>query len=125
MIGRFVNGAEQTYDLLATVLETLNALETNTNKRGTNDQTISTLLKSFNRMVLLKISDLEQSDMAADQTGAFLNYCIHHQKIIFSVKNNDQEFLRCFCYHLYQFLLSSNVNIKNDALNVSYFHRLV
>ncbi|KAI9309603.1 hypothetical protein BJ944DRAFT_154039 [Cunninghamella echinulata] len=116
--GRFVNGAEQTYDLLATILEALNTLETNTSRRGSSEQTTSTLLKAFNRMVLLKISDLEQGDMMADQIRAFLNYCIHHQKIIFSVKNTDQEFLRCFCYHLYQFLLSNDANIKNDALNV-------
>ncbi|KAI8092540.1 uncharacterized protein BX664DRAFT_259855 [Halteromyces radiatus] len=117
--GRFIDGAEQTYDLLATILETLHSLDGTgiMGRRGLSD-TVATLYRAFNRMVLLKISDLEQGDMVADQIGAFLNYCIHHQKIILSPKNTDQEFLRCFCYHLYQFLSSSNQTISNDALNV-------
>ncbi|KAI8342552.1 hypothetical protein BC941DRAFT_345396 [Chlamydoabsidia padenii] len=120
--GRFIDGAEQTYDLLATILETLYSMDTGggsfVGRRGPSDQTASTLYKAFNRMVLLKISDLEQGGMEANQIVAFLNYCIHHQKIILSDKNTDQEFLRCFCYHLYQFLSSSDDTIKNDALNV-------
>ncbi|ORZ26124.1 hypothetical protein BCR42DRAFT_315828 [Absidia repens] len=120
--GRFIDGAEQTYDLLATILETLYSMDTGggglVGRRGLSDQTISTLYKAFNRMVLLKISDLEQGGMEVGQIVAFLNYCIHHQKIILSTRNTDQEFLRCFCYHLYQFLSSPDDTIKMDALNV-------
>jgi nitrite reductase/ring-hydroxylating ferredoxin subunit len=122
-LGRFIDGAEQTYDLLATILETLYSMDNGggglVGRRGISDQTASTLYRAFNRMVLLKISDLEQGGMESDQIVAFLNYCIHHQKIILSGRNTDQEFLRCFCYHLYQFLSSSDDAIKKDALNVS------
>ncbi|KAI8062663.1 hypothetical protein BC940DRAFT_244066 [Gongronella butleri] len=116
--GRFINGAEQTYDLLATVLETLMRLEEEQKRRAPPDHVVATLYKSFNRMVLLKISDLEQDDMPIDQMAAFLNYCIHHQKIILNANNKDQEFLRCFCYHLYHFLVDHDDSLKNDALNI-------
>ncbi|KAG0176918.1 hypothetical protein DFQ29_005470 [Apophysomyces sp. BC1021] len=111
--GRFMNGAEQTYDLLATVLE---ALHRDFSSR--NEQTVGVLYRAFNRMVLLKISDLEQGDFSTEQIVAFLNYCIHHQKIILSTRNTDNEFLRSFCYHLYQFLLVNDDAVKNDSINI-------
>lgn len=117
-LGRFTNGAEQTYDLLASILERLISPEFSGKSKPSN-QTLQILYRSFNRMILLKISDLEQVDMPAEQIVAFLNYCIHHQKIILSARNTDLEFLRCFCYHLYQFLLVDDNTVKIDAANVS------
>lgn len=117
-LGRFTNGAEQTYDLLASILERLISPEFSGRSKPSN-QTLQILYRSFNRMILLKISDLEQVDMPAEQIVAFLNYCIHHQKIILSARNTDLEFLRCFCYHLYQFLLVDDNTVKMDAANVS------
>ncbi|KAI9493852.1 hypothetical protein BDB00DRAFT_938645 [Zychaea mexicana] len=115
--GRFTNGAEQTYDLLASVIESLHTSDFFA-RHKTSSQTINELYRSFNRMILLKISDLEQGNMAADQIIAFLNYCIHHQKIILSTRNTDINFLKCFCYHLYQFLLVDDDLVKNDAANI-------
>lgn len=119
-LGRFVNGAEQTYDLLASILENLHASDF-FGRSGPSSQTVTALYKAFNRMILLKLFDLEQNDLATEQTTAFLTYCIHHQKIILSARNTDLDFLRCFCYHLYQFLLSDNDAVKNDAASVSEF----
>ncbi|ORX58974.1 hypothetical protein DM01DRAFT_1301754 [Hesseltinella vesiculosa] len=116
--GRFINGAEQTYDLLATVLETLQRLEEEKVRGPLPDQIITSLYRSFNRMVLLKVSDLEQVDMPVDQIAAFLNYCIHHQKIILNPRNKDQDFLLCFCYHLYHFLMAHDHSLRTDALNI-------
>ncbi|KAF7722919.1 hypothetical protein EC973_002599 [Apophysomyces ossiformis] len=110
--GRFINGAEQTYDLLATVLETLHR-----DSSSRNDQTVGMLYHAFNRMLLLRISELEQGDFVPEEIVAFLNYCIHHQKIILSTRNSDNEFLRSFCYHLYQFLLSNDDAVKGEAIN--------
>ncbi|KAI8385019.1 uncharacterized protein BYT42DRAFT_493499 [Radiomyces spectabilis] len=115
--GRFLNGAEQTYDLLAMILEALHSPSL-LKRYGTNDTNVHLLYHSFNRMVLLKLSDLESSDMATQRIDAFLNYCIHHQKIILSSKNTDTEFLRCFCYHIYQFLLCNDDKVKIGAVNI-------
>lgn len=117
--GRFKDGgAEQTYDLLATLLEILHMDEFNS-RYGTNDASIHTIYRAFNRMILVKISDLEHGELDALKTVAFLDYCIHHQKIILSAKNSDIEFLKCYCYHLYRYLLSSDDRVKDSAANVS------
>ncbi|KAL0082183.1 hypothetical protein F4703DRAFT_1739478 [Phycomyces blakesleeanus] len=114
--GRFMNGAEQTYDLLASVLESLNTNNTSS-RYGPSENTITMLYRAFNRMILLKISELEQGVIDSEQISAFLGYCIHHQKIILSPKNTDMEFLRCLCYHLYQFLMMHDDNVRADAAN--------
>ena len=105
--------------MLASVIESLHTSDFFT-RHKTSSQTVNDLYRAFNRMILLKISDLEQGNMANDQIVAFLNYCIHHQKIILSTKNTDINFLKCFCFHLYQFLLVDDELVKNDALNVSF-----
>ncbi|KAI7889530.1 uncharacterized protein EV154DRAFT_423692 [Mucor mucedo] len=116
--GRFKEGgAEQTYDLLATLLEILHTDEFN-GRYGIHDNSVSTLYRAFNRMILVKISDLEHGELDALKTVAFLEYCIHHQKIILSPKNNDMDFLRCFCYHLYRYLLSNDEKIRDAAANM-------
>ncbi|KAI9318572.1 hypothetical protein BX666DRAFT_1855381 [Dichotomocladium elegans] len=114
--GRFTNGAEQTYDLLASVIECIHSSSISGRYKA-NNQIVVSLYRSFNRMILLKMSDLEQANMPIDPTVAFLDYCIHHQKLILSSKNTDMDFLRCFCYHLYRFLLVDDTTIKTDAAN--------
>ena len=117
--GRFKEGGtEQTYDLLATLLELLHS-DNVVNRYNANDTPVITLYRAFNRMILVKISDLESGDQESIKTVAFLDYCIHHQKIILSSKNADMDFLRCFCYHLYRYLLSNDRRVKDSAANVS------
>ncbi|GAA5797770.1 hypothetical protein HPULCUR_003165 [Helicostylum pulchrum] len=114
--GRFKEGGtEQTYDLLATILEILHMDEF----YGSSDSSLVTLYRAFNRMILVKISDLEYGELDAVKTTAFLEYCIHHQKIILSAKNSDTEFMKCFCYHLYRYLLSNDDKVRDAAANVS------
>ncbi|GAN06509.1 beige/BEACH domain-containing protein [Mucor ambiguus] len=116
--GRFrEGGTEQTYDLLATLLEILHTDEFNS-RYGVNDVSVVAIYRAFNRMILVKISDLEHGDLDSLKTVAFLDYCIHHQKIILSAKNNDMEFLKCFCYHLYRYLLSNDDKVCDAAANM-------
>lgn len=119
--GRFKEGGtEQTYDLLATILEILHT-DDFYNRIGSNDASLIALYRAFNRMILVKISDLEHGELDTVKTTAFLEYCIHHQKIILSAKNNDMEFMKCFCYHLYRYLLSNDEKVRDAAANVSLF----
>lgn len=116
--GRFKEGGtEQTYDLLATILETLH-MDEFSSRYGINDASVTAIYRAFNRMILVKISDLEHGDLDSLKTVAFLDYCIHHQKIILSIKNNDVEFMKCFCYHLYRYLLSNDNKIRDSAANM-------
>ncbi|KAI8643957.1 hypothetical protein BD408DRAFT_137123 [Parasitella parasitica] len=116
--GRFKEGgAEQTYDLLATLLEILHTDDFNS-RYGANDVSVIGVYRSFNRMILVKISDLEHGDLDSLKTVAFLDYCIHHQKIILSAKNSDVEFMKCFCYHLYRYLLSNDDKVRDSAASM-------
>jgi hypothetical protein len=113
--GRFKGGTEQTYDLLATVLEIILAGD----PPRALDSSIALIYGSLNRMILVKIANLEQDEGDAQKLIAFLDYCIHHQKVILSEKNSDVEFLKCFCYHLYGCLTSNNESVQESAVNVS------
>ncbi|RCI07112.1 hypothetical protein CU098_000831 [Rhizopus stolonifer] len=113
--GRFKDGGtEQTYDLLATLLEILQFDEYNYNA---NDSLLNGLYRPFNRMILTRISDLEYGGDST-KVAAFLDYCIHHQKVILSTKNTDVEFLKCFCYHLYYYLQSNDRQVKDSAASI-------
>ncbi|KAL9550165.1 hypothetical protein PS6_005689 [Mucor atramentarius] len=116
--GRFrEGGTEQTYDLLATLLEILH-MDEFSSRYSANDASVVAIYRAFNRMILVKISDLEHGDLDSLKTVAFLDYCIHHQKIILSAKNNDMEFMKCFCYHLYRYLLSNDDKVRDSAANM-------
>ncbi|RUS14042.1 hypothetical protein BC938DRAFT_477562, partial [Jimgerdemannia flammicorona] len=115
--GWYLNGTEQIHDFLAAILETLQSFES-VGIKGASDQSLSTLYRAFNRIIMLKFSDLEQGDMNANNIITLLNKCIYHQKIILSVYNTDNEFLRCLCYHLYKFMLFADESVRATAMNV-------
>ncbi|KAG1474371.1 hypothetical protein G6F56_000395 [Rhizopus delemar] len=115
--GRFKDGGiEQTYNLLTTLLEYLHSGEHN-NRYSANNSSIISFYQSLNRMILTQMSALEHNEKTVKIT-AFLNYCIHHQKVILSEKNTDIEFLKCFCYCLYNYLQSSDDKVKDAATNM-------
>lgn len=116
-LGWYLNGTEQVYEFLAAILETLQSFEI-AGIKSSSDQALTTLYRTFNRIIMLKISDLEQGDMTAESINALLGKCIYHQKIILSVYNTDSEFLRCFCYHLYKFMLFTDESVRGTAMNV-------
>jgi beige protein homolog 1 len=108
---------EQTYDLLATILETW---QTTVNEKysSSSQQAINALFKAFNRMVLLRISDLNATTASANEIVDFLNYCVHYQKLLLSPANTDMDFLRCFCYHLYTFMRIRDLTVQATTMNV-------
>ncbi|KAI9243795.1 hypothetical protein BY458DRAFT_448104 [Sporodiniella umbellata] len=113
--GRFKDGGtEQTYDLLATLLEMLQFDEY---EYSASDSLLNGFYRPFNRVILARISDLEyEGDLT--KVAAFLDYCIHHQKVILSPKNTDMEFIKCFCYHLYYYLQSTDRQVKDSAASI-------
>lgn len=112
--GWFTNGMEQTYDLLATILEIYQSeVEGKVNKTA-----VLALFKAFNRMILLRISDLDSGKASPVQIVDFMNHCIHHQKILFNASNTDMDFLRCFCYHLYIFMQIRDPTVQATTMNV-------
>ncbi|KAI9273685.1 hypothetical protein BY458DRAFT_434908 [Sporodiniella umbellata] len=109
--GRFREGGiEQTYNLVTTLLEYLSS-EEHAHRYRSNDSAITSLYQSLNRVILVQMSILDPNDKPT-KTTAFLNYCIHHQKVILSEKNTDGEFLRCLCYHMYCYLQSTDEKVK-------------
>jgi hypothetical protein len=106
---------EQTYDLLATILE----LYQSEAEGKVNKTAVLALFKAFNRMILLRISDLDSGKASPKQIVDFLNHCIHHQKILFNASNTDMDFLRCLCYHLYIFMQIREPTVQATTMNVS------
>ncbi|CAM0141774.1 unnamed protein product [Umbelopsis sp. WA50703] len=112
--GWFTNGLEQTYDLLATILE----LYQSEAEGKVNKTAVLALFKAFNRMILLRISDLDSGKASPKQIVDFLNHCIHHQKILFNASNTDMDFLRCLCYHLYIFMQIREPTVQATTMNL-------
>lgn len=74
------------------------------------------IYRSLNRMIIVKMSNIEGDPV---KISNFLDHCIHHQKIILSGKNEDVEFISCFCYQLYTYTTLPDIKVKDAAVNVS------
>lgn len=83
-------------------------------------QTLTTLRATVGRLVLFRLSELD--DMAADakQITAFLHKIMYWQAIILSPENTEGEFTRLICYLLYSRLIDDRHNIRLAAADVCY-----
>ena len=84
---------------------------------------ITSLRKVFNRLVLFQLSEVEDSNAAEEITIALLDRILFWQKVLFSTANQDADFVKMFCYHLYVFLFDTRRRVRLVASNVSvHFH---
>jgi beige protein homolog 1 len=64
---------------------------------------------------------VEDSNAPEDITIALLDRVLFWQKVLFSTANQDVEFVRMFCYHLYVFLFDTRRRVRLVASNVFPF----
>ncbi|CAJ0639828.1 8424_t:CDS:10 [Entrophospora sp. SA101] len=86
--GWFLNGRNQVYDVITIVLEGIQQNE-DTNGRRINDPCISSLYRSLNRLILFKLSELDQTSNDGNIINEMLEKLIYNQKIIFGPYNPD------------------------------------
>ena len=79
---------------------------------------LTSLRKVFNRLVLFQLSEVEDSNAAEEITIALLDRILFWQKVLFSTANQDADFVKMFCYHLYVFLFDTRRRVRLVASNV-------
>ena len=119
--GWFLSGAEPLLDFVGGVLEFLDSLDPSKQKvLKSSESCIATLRKVFNRLILFQLSETEDVDAAEEMTIALLDRILFWQKVLFSSANQDMEFIRMFCYHLYVFLFDTRRSVRLVASNVLF-----
>ena len=121
-----MNGASSLWDFVGGIIEFVDTPEIAKQKLiKSSESCISSLRKVFNRLTLFQLSDLEDSDAAEDITIALLDRILFWQKALFSSVNQDMEFIRMFCYHLYVFLFDTRRRVRLVASNVWRLMQLI
>jgi len=121
-----LNGASSLWDFVGGIIEFVDSPEIAKQKLiKSSESCISSLRKVFNRLTLFQLSDLEDSDAAEDITIALLDRILFWQKALFSSVNQDMEFIRMFCYHLYVFLFDTRRRVRLVASNVWRLMQLI
>ncbi|CAG8477297.1 10337_t:CDS:10, partial [Diversispora eburnea] len=115
--GWFLDGCNQMYDFITIVLEGIQRIDEPIGKRF-NDQWISILYRSLDRIILFKLSEIDQTSTKTSVIIEILEKLIYHQKVIFSPFNTDPDFLKCLCYHLYKFLLYDHQEVKTNSTSI-------
>lgn len=118
-IGWFLSGAEPLLDFVGMILEYLQRPDV-ANQKSVRlcTQTLTTLRATVGKLVLFRLSELD--DLAADskQIIDFLQKIMYWQAIILSPDNNEGEFTRLICYLLYSRLIDDRHNIRLAAADV-------
>lgn len=124
--GWFLNGAEALLDFVGTVLEYLQRPEI-AKKKSVRlcSQTVTSLRTVVSRLVLFRLSELEDPKSDAKLVVDFLGKIMYWQAVIFSPDNTDGDFTRLICYLLYTRLIGQREDIKLAAVNVSVFNKLL
>ncbi|KAI5843402.1 hypothetical protein DFP73DRAFT_80685 [Morchella snyderi] len=117
--GWFLNGAETLLDFVGTVLEYLQRPEI-AKKKSVRlcSQTVTSLRTVVSRLVLFRLSELEDPKSDAKLVVDFLGKIMYWQAVIFSPDNTDGDFTRLICYLLYTRLIGQREDIKLAAVNM-------
>lgn len=119
--GWFLNGAEALLDFVGTVLEYLQRPEVAKQKSvRLCSQTVTNLRAVVSRLVLFRLSELEDPKSDPKKVVDFLGKIMYWQAVILSPENTDSEFTRLICYLLYTRLIGQRDDIKLAAANVGF-----
>ncbi|KAL9101653.1 MAG: hypothetical protein Q9163_003109 [Psora crenata] len=116
--GWFIDGAEDTLEFLANILEYLQLPEVSSIKSvRLCNQTITSIRAILCRIVLLRLSEIDEGTSAAALV-TFLNRLAYWQTVLVPVEGLQDDFLRLFCYLLYSRLGSSEEQVQVAAANM-------
>ena len=116
--GWFIDGAEDTLEFLAHILEYLQLPDVSSMKSvRLCSQTITNIRVILSRIVLLRLSEFDE-DASSTALVAFLNRLAYWQAVLLPVQSPQENFLLLFCYLLYTRMESSEVQVKMAATNM-------
>jgi ribosome-associated translation inhibitor RaiA len=116
--GWFLDGAEPLMEFTGFLLEYLERPDVAKIKSvRLCTQAVATIRAIFLRVVLLRLSEPDDSDDKADSI-AVINKMIYWQPIILSSSNSEPMFLRLLCYLLYTKLVSPHMPVRIAAAEI-------
>ena len=116
--GWFINGAEAILSFLAGILEYVQLPDIQNIKNiRLCSHIISTISSVLLRVVLLRLSELEES-MPATETISFLDKLAYWQTVLLSTESAYEPFLKLLCYLLYIRLVSDYEPVRMAAANL-------
>ncbi|KAF2154703.1 beach-domain-containing protein [Myriangium duriaei CBS 260.36] len=113
--GWFIDGAQPLVDFTGKVLDYVQQPEIAAIKDvRLCSQAVSTVRTVFLRIVLLRLSELDESKSDVDSLK-FLNQLTYWQTILFAPENQETPFIRLICYVLYTKLVSNSPPVRLAA----------
>ena len=116
--GWFINGAEDTLEFLADILEYLQLPDIASIKAvRLCSQIVSNMRTILLRVVLLRLSELDEATSVAE-TIAFLNRLVYWQTVLLKIDDSQQSFLKLLCFLLYKRLTSTIDGVRTAAADL-------
>ncbi|CZT48360.1 probable beige protein homolog [Rhynchosporium secalis] len=117
--GWFLSGAESLLDFAGTQLEYLQRPEISKIKSvRLCSQAVTSVKNVFLRVVLLRLSELDNAQVPEDEAVAFMDKLLYWQAVLLSSDVSEDNFLKLICYQLYLKLVDSRDRIRLAAANL-------
>lgn len=117
--GWFIDGAEVMIDFIGSILEYLQRPDiSNLKSVRLCSQAVSTIRSCLVRIILLKLSDLDNSDVTEREAKDFMNKLGYWQMSILECFGHDDEYFRLFWYQLYMKLIDGKTTTRIAAANL-------
>ncbi len=115
--GWFIDGVGSLLDFLGNILEYLQRPDIMSMKSTRLcSQLISTMKEVLLRVVLLRLSDLDDP-VSPKQTTSFLEKLVYWQTVLLAIEDTHKNFLSSLCYLLYNKLVSTDESVRMTAAN--------
>ena len=117
--GWFLNGAEPLLDFAGGLLEYLQRTEISKIKSvRLCSQAVLAIKHVFLKVVLLRLSDLDNTLIEENEAIAFMDRLHYWQMVVLSSNVGEEDFLRLTCYQLYLKLVDSRQKIRLASANL-------
>lgn len=117
--GWLLGGAEPLLDFAGSLLEHLQRPDISRIKSvRLCNQAIASIRSVFLRVVLLRLSEIDDANVSEDEALEFMNKLLFWQTIVLSSEFREEDFLRLVCYQLYTKLVDSRTKIRLAAANI-------
>lgn len=117
--GWFLGGAEPLLDFCGSLLEYLQRSDiAKTKSVRLCSQAILSVRGVFLRVVLLRLSEIDDSQVAEREALEFMNKLLYWQTVVLSSEGGEEDYLKLICYQLYTKLVDSRERIRLAAANL-------
>ncbi|KAL6718718.1 Beige protein-like 1 [Lecanora helva] len=116
--GWFINGADDTLEFLANILEYLHLPDVASIKAvRLCSQIIANIRSVLFRVVLLRLSELDETTHTKEAV-AFLNRLVYWQTVLLPVDDSQQRLLKLLCFLVYNKFISTVNDVRMAAANL-------